>query len=71
MNESIMGHELQAMERQGMLDEIANLKSQLAAMKSDFAKCAKDNISPCHFCANDDTCDGCPETCRFKWMKHN
>ena len=70
MNNSIMSHELQAMERQGMLDEIANLKSQLAIMESDFAKCAH-GISPCFFCANDDNCAGTPETCKFKWMKHN
>ena len=70
MNESIMGHDLHAMEKQGMLDKIASLKSQLAAMEYDFAKCAH-GISPCFFCANDNTCAGTPETCKFKWMKHN
>lgn len=70
MNESIMGHDLHAMERQGMLDEIANLKSQLTDMESDFARCAQ-GISPCFFCANDDTCTGTPETCKFKWMNRN
>ena len=70
MNESMIGHELDAMERQGMLDKIANLKSQLAAMESDFARCAI-GISPCFFCANDDTCTGTTEKCKFKWNKHN
>lgn len=70
MNESMMGYELHAMERQGMLDEITNLKSQLAAIESDFARCAK-GISPCFYCMNDNNCEGTPETCRFKWMKHN
>ena len=70
MNESMIGHELNAMERQGMLDEIANLKSQLTAMESDFTRCAH-GISPCFFCANDDNCAGTPETCKFKWMNHN
>lgn len=71
MSESIMGHELQARERQGMLDKIEELKSQFATMESDFALCAKDNISPCFFCANDDNCAGTPETCKFKWKIHN
>lgn len=70
MNESMMGYELHAMERQGMLDEITNLKSQLAAIESDFARCAQ-GISPCFFCENDDICTGTTEKCQFKWMKHN
>lgn len=70
MNNSIMGHDLHARERQGMLDEIANLKSQIATMESNFARCAQ-GISPCFFCANDDNCAGTPETCKFKWNKHN
>ena len=56
-----MHHELQAMERQGMEERINNLEMMMKAMQSDFAKCAKDDISPCHFCANDETCSGCPE----------
>jgi hypothetical protein len=46
-----------------------NLESKLAAIEADFAKCAKDNISPCFFCANDETCTGNSEDCKFKW-KH-
>ena len=71
MNNSMMGHDLQAMERQGMLDKIANLESQLSAMESDFAQCAKSYVSPCFYCANDDNCAGTPETCKFKWKSHN
>jgi len=48
-----------------------NLESKLAAMESDFAKCAKDNISPCFFCENDEICEGIPSDCKFKWMPHN
>ena len=66
----MMSHDLHARERQGMLDEIANLKSQLKAMEADFAKCAH-GISPCFFCVNDDNCAGTFETCKFKWTKHN
>ena len=65
-----MRHELEARSREGMTDRIYNLESMLKAMQLDFAKCAKDNISPCHFCANDETCDGCPEACNFVWNKH-
>lgn len=63
-----MLYEQLARERQSMLDEISKLKSQLTAMESDFTKCAKDNISPCFFCANDDTCR---DECNFKWKTHN
>lgn len=70
MNESIMSYELQAMERQNMRNEISILKSQIATMESDFARCAK-GISPCFFCSNDDNCAGTSETCIFKWKNHN
>lgn len=70
MNESMIGHELNAMERRGMLDKIATLESQINAMESDFARCAI-GISPCFFCANDNTCTGTTEKCKFKWNKHN
>ena len=69
MSKSIISHDLQAMERQGMIETIASLKSQLAVMESDFAKCAR-GFSPCFYCAHDDTCTG-PENCHFKWDKHN
>ena len=65
-----MHNELQAMERQAMEAHINHLEALFESMQSDFAKCAKDNISPCHYCANDETCSGCPETCNFVWNKH-
>ena len=64
-----MHHELQAMERQAMLNEINKLKSQLKDMETDFAECARTGKSQCFFCTNDDTCDG--RNCNFKWMSHN
>ncbi len=66
-----MHNELTAIERQNMLDEIVNLKIMFRDMESDFKKCAK-GISPCFFCANDDTCtyvDG--KHCNFVWKTHN
>jgi hypothetical protein len=65
-----MKYELEAMTRKGMEERIDNLEALLKSMQSDFAKCAKDNISPCFFCANDEMCSGCPETCNFIWNKH-
>lgn len=64
-----MHHELQALTRQGMEAKIHNLEAMLDAMQSDFAKCAR-GISPCFFCANDDSCSGIPENCKFVWIKH-
>lgn len=46
-------------------------REQFNAMHSDFAKCAKENISPCFFCVNDEICNGIPEDCDFVWMPHN
>ena len=66
-----MQHEQEARTRRGMEDRIGNLESMLKAMQKDFAKCARHNISQCHFCANDDTCSGCPNDCNFVWKKHN
>ena len=66
-----MHHEQEARTRKGMEERIENLNSMLKAMQSDFAKCAKDNISPCHYCANDETCSGNPQDCNFIWNKHN
>ena len=66
-----MHHELQAMERRRMADRINELETMLRNMQSDFAKCAKNNTSPCFFCANDETCSGCPKDCNFVWEKHN
>lgn len=66
-----MQYELEARTRKGMEERINDLESMLKAMQADFAKCAKDNISPCHFCANDGICDGCPENCNFVWQSHN
>lgn len=66
-----MHHELLAMERQAMQERINDLEAMLKAMESDFATCAKTSISPCFFCDNDDNCIGTPETCKFKWIRHN
>lgn len=66
-----MQHKQEARTRRGMEERIENLDSMLKAMQSDFAKCAKDNISPCHYCANDETCSGNPHDCNFIWNKHN
>ena len=65
-----MRYEQEARERQGMLDEISKLKTMLKDMEADMAQCAK-GISPCFFCAQDDTCSGCPKDCNFKWQPHN
>lgn len=66
-----MHHELEARSRQSMENRINELEGMLKSMQSDFAKCAKDNISPCFFCKNDEICNGCPDNCNFKWHKHN
>ena len=64
-----MRYELEAKERQNMLNEIQRLNTMLHDMESDFAECARTRKSPCFFCANDDTCD-C-QSCNFKWQRHN
>lgn len=46
-------------------------EAKFKAMQSDFAKCAKEDISPCFFCSNDETCNGTPEGCNFVWNEHN
>ena len=66
-----MQHELYAMERQAMRDRIDELETMFEDMHSDFARCAKGNISPCFFCANDEMCNGCPDNCKFVWNRHN
>ena len=48
---------------------ITTLESMIKDIEADFAECARTGKSPCFFCANDDTCDGC--NCKFKWMQHN
>lgn len=65
-----MYHEQEARTRKGMEDKISNLEILLKSMQSDFAKCAKDNISPCFYCANDEKCNGEPCNCNFIWAKH-
>ena len=52
-------------------NRIKDLESMLEAMHSDFAKVAKDDMSPCFFCENDDKCDGPIVDCNFVWAKHN
>ena len=66
-----MKYEQEAREQQGMESRIKELETMFYSMQLDFAECAKHNISPCHYCANDETCDGCPETCYFIWKPHN
>jgi hypothetical protein len=66
-----MHNELFAMERQAMKERINELETMFYNMHADFAKCARGNISPCFFCANDNTCTGCPKDCNFVWEKHN
>ena len=66
-----MKYEREAMERQGMLDEINILKVMLRDMEADFAKCAQGR-SPCFFCAHDETCECTNDAdCNFKWQPHN
>lgn len=64
-----MHHELPAMERQAMKEQIRSLEAQLKDMHSDFEKCAH-GVSACFFCANDNTCSGCIKDCNFVWAKH-
>lgn len=47
------------------------LSTRINAMHADFAKCAKEGISPCFFCANDEKCNGLPKDCNFVWNPHN
>lgn len=68
MQKTAMDYTKEAMERSGMIEEIANLRAQLANMQSDFAQCANGK-SPCFFCANDDTCESENE-CSFVWAEH-
>ena len=65
-----MHNEQLAIERKNMQDQINALKTKLQNMHIDFAKCAETNISPCFFCANDETCNGVPEDCKFVWAEH-
>lgn len=66
-----MLYEQLAIERKNTQEEISNLKSMLKNMQSDFAECAR-GISPCCFCANDETC-GCSndKDCNFVWADRN
>lgn len=66
-----MNYGSQMLERTAMQEQIDALETKLNNIHSDFAKCAKNNISPCFFCANDEICDGCPTNCNFKWKSHN
>jgi hypothetical protein len=67
-----MKYELEAMERQGMLAQIEELKQRLSDIEADWKECARTGKSPCFYCANDDTCN-CSNTedCCFKWQTHN
>lgn len=65
-----MLHEQLAMERQQTREIIDSLQTQLKDMHADFEKCAH-GVSPCFFCAKDDTCSGCVQDCDFVWLPHN
>lgn len=66
-----MHYELPAIERQAMEERINELEFMLKAMQSDFAKSAR-GISPCFFCAKDDSCQCVDDKkCEFVWEKHN
>ena len=48
-----------------------NLETMLKDMESDFAECAR-GVSPCFFCANDETCNCSDDKdCKFVWKPHN
>lgn len=66
-----MHYGLQMLERTEWEERVRSLETKFNDMHSDFAKCAKDNISPCFFCENDEICSGCPDNCNFKWHAHN
>ena len=60
------------LERTAWEERIRSLEVKFNDMHSDFAKCAKDNISPCFFCANDECCvDPDKHGCHFIWKRHN
>lgn len=65
-----MKYEKEALSRQGMENKIKELNNMLKGMQSDFADCAR-GVSPCFFCANDETCNCSDEKdCNFVWAKH-
>ena len=67
-----MKYELEAMERQGMLAQIEDLKQKLHDIEADWNECARTGKSPCFYCANDDTCTCTNDVdCCFKWQSHN
>ena len=53
-----------------MQNKINELKEMLKAMEFDMSQCAR-GISPCFFCANDDTCECTGCNGGFKWKPHN
>ena len=66
-----MKHEQEARERIGMLERISILENMLKNMESNFAECAK-GVSPCFFCANDETCNCSDDkNCNFVWQSNN
>lgn len=67
-----MNHEHESSIVKRMEEQISNLEAMLNDMNSDFEKCARDNISPCFFCANDGCCVNPDEHgCHFIWKRHN
>ena len=51
-----MNHEHESSIVKRMEEKISSLEALLNDMNSDFEKCARDGISPCFFCANDECC---------------
>lgn len=67
-----MQHEQEARERQNLYTKITLLETMLHNIESDWAKCAKTGMSPCFFCAHDDTCECSNDAeCNFQWKSHD
>lgn len=67
-----MNHEHESSIVERMETKISDLEAMLNDMNADFEKCARDNISPCFFCANDECCINPDEHgCHFIWKRHN
>jgi hypothetical protein len=72
MNRSVMSFDKEALERQGVLEEVNRLITMLNDMESDWRECARTGKSLCFFCEHDDTCMCTNDAdCNFKWKPHN
>ena len=66
-----MHHELLALERQAMIERIADLERQLKTIHEDFSYVVN-GVTPCLFCANDDVCVRSKDKiCNFVWTDHD